>query len=78
MAEKITPEERRAREAAVQEARDREMQPKLDQAYENARTTLRAKGGKISSASKRADGIATKGKTRGTMIAMCGGGGAKK
>jgi hypothetical protein len=30
-----------------------------------------AKGG---SASSRADGIATKGKTRGTMIAMCGGG----
>jgi hypothetical protein len=32
-----------------------------------------AKGGSVSSASKRADGIATKGKTRGTMI-MCGGG----
>lgn len=36
-----------------------------------------AKGGSVSSASKRADGIATKGKTRGTMI-MCGGGMAKK
>ena len=35
-------------------------------------TTLKlASGG---SASKRADGIATKGKTKGTMIAMCGGG----
>lgn len=34
------------------------------------------KGGVIS-ASKRADGIATKGKTRGTMI-MCGGGKVKK
>ena len=33
-----------------------------------------AKGGKVSSASKRADGIATKGKTRGTMITMKGGG----
>jgi len=32
------------------------------------------KGGSVNSASKRADGIATKGKTRGTMIAMCGGG----
>ena len=32
------------------------------------------KGGKVSSASKRADGIATKGKTRGTMITMKGGG----
>jgi hypothetical protein len=32
------------------------------------------KGGKVSSASKRGDGIATKGKTRGTMITMKGGG----
>ena len=36
------------------------------------------KGGKVSSASSRADGIATKGKTRGTMIAMCGGGMGKR
>jgi hypothetical protein len=35
-------------------------------------TTLKlAKGG---SASARADGCATKGKTKGTMVAMCGGG----
>jgi len=33
-----------------------------------------ASGGKVSSASKRADGCATKGKTRGTMITMKGGG----
>jgi hypothetical protein len=33
-----------------------------------------AGGGKVSSASKRADGIATKGKTRGTMITMKNGG----
>jgi hypothetical protein len=32
------------------------------------------RGGKVSSASKRGDGIATKGKTRGTMITMKGGG----
>ena len=32
------------------------------------------KGGKVSSASSRGDGIATKGKTRGTMITMKGGG----
>ena len=31
-------------------------------------------GGKVSSASARADGCATKGKTKGKMIAMCGGG----
>ena len=34
-----------------------------------------AKGG---SASSRADGCATKGKTKGTMVAMCGGGMYKK
>lgn len=32
-----------------------------------------AKGGKISSASSRGDGIAQRGKTKGTMV-MCGGG----
>ena len=32
------------------------------------------KGGSVGSASRRADGIATKGKTKGTMIAMKGGG----
>jgi hypothetical protein len=37
-----------------------------------------AKGGSVGSASKRADGIATKGKTRGTMITMCGGGMTKR
>ena len=36
------------------------------------------RGGSVSSASKRADGIAQKGKTKGTMIAMCGGGMYKK
>lgn len=36
------------------------------------------KGGSVSSASKRADGCATKGKTKGTMVKMCGGGYAKK
>jgi len=34
-------------------------------------------GGSVSSASKRADGIAQRGKTRGTMV-MCGGGMAKR
>lgn len=34
-------------------------------------------GGKVSSASSRADGIAQRGKTRGTMAVMCGGGMAK-
>ena len=58
-------------ENAKQEAKDREDQPKVDRAYDRSRTTPYAKGG---SASSRADGIAQRGKTRGTMIAMCGGG----
>ena len=67
MAEKVSPEERRARDAAVQEARDKEMQQKLDKAYEDSRTSLKAKGGSVSSASSRADGCACKGKTKGKM-----------
>ena len=38
----------------------------------------KAKGGSVSSASKRADGIAQRGKTKGTMVAMCYGGKVKK
>jgi hypothetical protein len=40
----------------------------------NAAGDTYKRGGSVSSASRRADGIATKGKTKGTMIAMCGGG----
>ena len=61
-------------EDAKQEARDRENQPKVDRAYERSRTTPFKSGGNVSSASKRADGIAQRGKTKGTMVAMCGGG----
>ena len=60
-------------ENAKQEAKDRENQPKIDEAYEKSRTSLKSGG----TASARADGIATKGKTRGTMVTMCGGGKAK-
>jgi hypothetical protein len=42
----------------------------------NAMGDKYARGGMT--ASRRADGIATKGKTRGTMVAMCGGGMYKK
>jgi len=52
---------------AIQEAKDAADRKKIkDMGYK--------KGGSVSSASKRADGIATKGKTKGKMIAMCGGG----
>lgn len=62
-------------ENAKQEARDRDNQSKVDRAYERSRTTPYKAGGNVSSsASRRADGIAQRGKTRGTMVAMCGGG----
>jgi hypothetical protein len=54
-------------EEARQDAKDAAARKKIsDMGY--------ASGGKVSSASKRADGIATKGKTKGTMIAMRNGG----
>lgn len=63
-------------EDAKQEARDRDNQSKVDAAYERSRTTPYKKGGMTASA--RADGVASRGKTKGTMIAMCGGGMYKK
>jgi hypothetical protein len=52
---------------AVQDAKDAAARKKISgMGY--------AKGGKVGSASKRADGIASKGKTKGTMITMYGGG----
>lgn len=76
-----------AMEQAKQEAKDRANAQKQEKAYNESLTTEnKAKGGKVkkmasggmtskaSPASKRADGIATKGKTRGTMITMYGGG----
>lgn len=70
MAEKEDMATRRARAEAEEKAEQR----KLDAAYERSRTTPYAKGGKVGSASKRADGIATKGKTKGKMVSMYGGG----
>lgn len=72
--EKRSPAEREAR----QMMRDRAAAKGAEAAYNTAMPNPYAKGGKVSSASKRADGIATKGKTRGTMVAMCGGGMYKK
>ena len=72
----VTPETRAKRAAMMQEARDQAMQPKLDAAYEASRTTPYKSGGSVGSASKRADGCAERGKTKGTMV-MCGGGMAR-
>lgn len=64
------------------ETRAKMEEAKADVEDEKARAKIKsmgyAGGGKVSSASKRADGIATKGKTKGTMVAMCGGGMMKK
>lgn len=82
----MSPAEKQARE----EMADRKMQDATEKAYTKSLTTTDyapekkdprdavrgqrgyAKGGMT--ASKRGDGIATKGKTRGTMITMKGGG----
>ena len=60
---KRTPQEREA----IQEMRDAQARAKI-------KAMGYAKGGKVSSASKRADGCATKGKTKGTMVKMNYGG----
>jgi hypothetical protein len=70
----VTPETRAKRAAMMQDARDQAMQPKIDAAYEGARTTPYKKGGSVGSASARADGCAERGKTKGTMIKMAYGG----
>jgi hypothetical protein len=55
-------------EEAKQEAKDAADRKKQDKAYNESLTTEnKAKGGMVS-ASKRADGCATKGKTRGKMV----------
>jgi len=66
----IYPETREKMQIAKQEAADRKLDMSNEAAYNKA-SGLK-KGGMT--ASKRADGIATKGKTRGTMITMKGGG----
>ena len=53
----------RAREAQAEST----MQNKINKAAEDASKNM-AKGGKVSSASSRADGIATKGKTKGRIV----------
>ena len=70
--EVIYPETRGKMEEAKLEAAERKAAAETEAAYNKAAGLK--KGGAVSSASKRADGIITKGKTRGTMIVMCGGG----
>jgi hypothetical protein len=67
----VTPEIRAKRKAMVDMATDEAAQPSKDAAYEGARTTLK-KGGSVFRSS--ANGIAQRGKTRGTMVKMKSGG----
>jgi hypothetical protein len=71
----IYPETRAKMEEAKAEVADRKAAADNEAAYNKA-SGLK-KGGSVGSASKRADGIAQRGKTRGTMI-MCGGGMTKR
>ena len=64
MDEKRSPAEREARQMMKERAA-----AKADEdSYNKAMPKPYAKGGKVSSASKRADGCATKGKTRGKFV----------
>jgi hypothetical protein len=62
-----------AEKAARQEMADKKMQDTTDKLYDQSKTTPYRKGGFV----KAADGIAQRGKTKGTMV-MCGGGMARK
>jgi hypothetical protein len=65
-------------EVIYPETRAKMEEAKRDVDDEKARSKIKAmgyaKGGSVSSASKRADGCATKGKTKGTMVKMSYGG----
>ena len=63
----VTPEIRAKRKAMMGAVADEAAQPSRDAAYEAARTTMKT-GGSVSSASKRADGCCTKGKTKGKFV----------
>ena len=62
-----------AEKAARQEMADKKMQDTTDKLYDQSKTTPYRKGGYV----KAADGVAQRGKTKGTMV-MCGGGMARK
>lgn len=59
-----------AQEAAMQEAQEAKDTAAATKAYDRAMPSPEryAKGGKVGSASRRADGIAVRGKTRGKMV----------
>jgi hypothetical protein len=66
----VTPDVRAKRAAMMQDAKDAAMQEAAGSAYDKAMPSPEryAKGGSVGSASKRADGIAQRGKTKGRML----------
>jgi len=68
----ITPEIRAKRAIMMQDVKDKAMQDAAGTAYDKAMPVPGMKKG--GTASSRADGCCTKGKTRGTMITMKNGG----
>ena len=67
----VTPEIRAKRKAMTDEASDEMARPQLERTYESARTSMRTGGAVFRSS---ANGIAQRGKTRGTMVKMMRGG----
>jgi hypothetical protein len=61
----VSPKDRMAME---EQMREEKTQRATDEAYERSRTTPYKKGGSVGSASKRADGCAVRGKTKGKMV----------
>lgn len=61
----VSPKDRMEMEQQLNEDR---MQRANDAAYEKSRTTPYKKGGSVGSASKRADGCAVRGKTKGMIV----------
>ena len=67
LADMITPEERDRRSRDMQDVKDeKDRRAIMGMGY--------ASGGKVGSASKRADGCAQRGKTKGTLVKMASGG----
>lgn len=66
--EVVSPEEQAKRAAMLQEVQDEKAGRAAGEAYDKAMPAPFKKGGSVGSASKRADGIATQGKTRGKVI----------
>ena len=73
---KATPPKKSPLDKGVYTADKGQPPREMDAGVFNEKPVKKARGGSISSASSRADGCATKGKTKGRMV-MCGGGMAR-